>query len=130
LIVSPLPSGIRAFIERSVRSLDHLQLLEAVANAPAIWWDADAAARHLGIRPGAARKVLDDLARSNLLDIRVTDDVRYQYRPTTAELESIVNECLAEYRRDPVRVVRAVASARRDIERFAEAFRIRRDADR
>ena len=113
-----------------MRSLDHLQLLEALASAPDTWWDADSAARHLTIRPGAARKALDDLARSNLLDIRITDDVRYRSQPTAPELEETVKACLAAYRADPVRVVRAVTDARRDITRFADAFRIRRDADR
>jgi hypothetical protein len=130
LNLSPLPPAVVAFITRSLRSLEHLQLLEAVVGAADTWWDADSVARHLSIRPGAARTVLDDLARSNLLDIRITDDVRYRYRPTAPELDDIVKACLAAYRADPLRVVRAVTAARRDITRFADAFRIRRDADR
>lgn len=38
----------------------------------------------LGITLGNARRMLERLAVANLLDIRVTDDVRYQFRPGTA----------------------------------------------
>jgi hypothetical protein len=42
--------------------------------------------RELGIPKHVGRTVLERFARSNLLEIRFTDDVRYQFRPGTPEL--------------------------------------------
>jgi hypothetical protein len=50
-----------------------------------------------------ARGLLDRLAGLNLLDIRFTDDVRYRFRPGTAELAHKVSRLIASYRRSRVR---------------------------
>ena len=94
------------------------------------WWDAAAIAKELGIGNTAARHSLDHLARGNLLDIRITGDVRYQFNPGTAELESAALACAAAYRTNPVAVVQMVAgSSRRSLRDFADAFRIRGNDD-
>jgi hypothetical protein len=83
-------------------------------------------ARHLGISTSAARRTLDHLARGNLLDIRITGDVRYQFKPGTAALEAAALACAAKYRADPISIIQLVTdSTRRNVRDFADAFRIR-----
>ena len=57
---------------------------------------------------GAARTALDRLTRSNLLDIRITGDVRYRFRPVTSELESQALALVDAYRRNPMQATEAI----------------------
>lgn len=127
-----LPPAVLTFVADHIRSLDELGLLMALIQSSDRWWDARMAARELGLTERAATGVLDSLATRNLLDIRITDDVRYQFRPGTPELEEAARAFAAAYRLNPLAVVQAVTKrdkAPRSVRDFADAFRIRRDDD-
>lgn len=120
-----------AFVADHIRSLEELQLLLAVVQSPDRWWDVTMAARELGMTATAARRGLDALAARNLLDIRITGDVRYQFRPGTDALRDAAVATEETYRMNPLAVVRLVARTdRRGLRDFADAFRIRPDDDR
>jgi DNA-binding MarR family transcriptional regulator len=122
--------AIVAFITDHVRSLDELQLLMAIIQSDERWWDSSAAAREFGMTIATARAALDRFAAGNLLDIRITDDVRYQFRPGTDELRDVARNAFDAYRRHPIAVARLVPrEPSRRIADFADAFRIRRDDD-
>jgi hypothetical protein len=126
--ISPL---VLTFLADHVSSLVQFQLLMLVAQTGERWWDATAAARELGVTPGAARAALDHLAKHNLLDIRITGDVRYQFRPGTDELRAAVLACAEQFRRAPLQMVAVVTGqGPKSIRDFADAFRIRRHDDR
>jgi hypothetical protein len=110
--------------------MDDLALLTALIDAPSRWWDAALAARELGLTPRFARAALDRFASGNLLDIRVTDDVRYQLRPGTPELSADVAAFAEAYRLHPAAVIKAVGAAPSHIRDFADAFRFTRHGDR
>ena len=102
-----------------------------MVDAPDRWWDAELVRRELGMPLHTARAALDRFASGNLLDIRVTGDVRYQLRPGTGELGAAISDFAEAYRAHPASVVRAVVSGSRNIRDFADAFRIRKsDGDR
>lgn len=123
-----LSPEVSEFVAGYLRSLEDLQVLMTCIGARDRWWDAQALGRELGIGVTAARQSLDHLARGNLLDIRITGDVRYQFNPGTPELESVAMACAAAYRANPVAIVQLVAGPRRrSVRDFADAFRIRRD---
>ena len=123
--------AVVAFIIDHVRSLDDLQLLMAIIESDERWWDALAAAREFGMPETAARAALDRFASGNLLDIRLTDDVRYQFCPGTAGLRETARAAADAYRRHPIAVARLVPrESTRRIADFADAFRIRRNDDR
>ena len=126
-----LPPVVLTFVSDHVRSLEELQLLMTCMHAGDRWWDASSVARELGISVPEARRALDHLASRNLFDIRITGDVRYQFRPGTPELTEAAQACADAYRINPVAVIRLVSGpARRSIRDFADAFRIRKDDDR
>ena len=114
--------------ESYIGSVDELVVLLAMVESSR-WWDPGMLGRELGILPAAARRILDRFAARGLLDIRVTDDVRYQYRPTSPEVSRAVMELAEAYRRHPAAVMRSVVgkSTNRSARDFADAFRIRRD---
>jgi hypothetical protein len=120
------PADVTEFVAQYVRSLDTLQVLICCVEHQERWWDAATMAREVGISQDAARRGLDQLARGNLLDIRLSDDIRYQYAPGTDALRAVGDACLAIYHRQPlqlIQLVRRVAENRaRD---FSDAFRFR-----
>ncbi len=125
------PADLIMKVVDSLASLQDLQMLLTLMDDPQRWWDARTIAQETG-NPSAATGVgLDRLAARNLLDIRVTDAVRFRYRPGTPELEQAGAAFADAYRTNPLAVARLVASRRpRSLAGFADAFRIRRDDDR
>ena len=123
-----LPPVVWEFMASHIRTLDELQLLITALHADERWWDARSAAREFGISTREAQRALDRLASQNLFDIRITDDVRYRFRPGTDELHAAALDVAEAYRATPIAVINLVAGApRRSIRDFADAFRIRKD---
>ena len=120
-----------SFVTAHLRNVDDLHLLVAMAGAQDRWFDAEAVARELAITPRNARASLERLARQNLLEIRVTGEVRYQFHPGTPELLMAANACVEGYRRNPMALWRLASEHldRRSVRDFADAFRMRRDDD-
>ena len=113
-----------------VRTLEELQLLMAIIQSDDRWWDAAGAAEEFGMTVVAARASLDYFAARNLLDIRITDDVRYQFRPGTPALRDAAKAAADAYRKRPIGVAQLVTGpSGRNVTDFADAFRIRRDDD-
>jgi hypothetical protein len=128
--VDALAPDVVAFLISYVRSLEELHVLMVCADARERWWDAVSIAREATISVTAARHALDHLVRRNLLDIRVTGDVRYHFSPGTEDLRKAALACAEAYRSRPRAVVQLVSDARRSgVRDFANAFRIRRDDD-
>lgn len=126
-----LSPEVLEFVANHVRSLEELQLLIAVIHAPDRWWDAQTAARELVMPMTTARRALDHLAARNLLDIRITAELRYQFRPGTEALRSAARAFVTAYDAEPEALVALVAKKTppRHARDFADAFRIRRDDD-
>ena len=123
----PLGAAAMAFVREHIASLDELELLMRLIESPERWWDATSVARALGVPEHRARAMLDGFAARNLLDIRITEDLRYQFRPGTAELNDAATAVAIAYHRNPTPVIQVVArSAPRSVRDFADAFRIRR----
>jgi hypothetical protein len=91
---------------KEARELDVLLRLSELSGR---WWDAAALARDLGVTVDDAAEVLHRFAAMNLLDIRVTEQVRYRFAPGRRDLETGARALLDAYRRDP-EAVRAVIS--------------------
>lgn len=126
-----LPPAVTAFLASHIDSLEHLELLLLVMHAPERWWDAPAVSTELDLHPDAARQALDHLASRNLLAIRVTGDVRYQYQPGRQDLATAARQVADAYRSRRLAVLKLVTRPeRRSLRDFADAFRIRRDDDR
>src|SRR5262245_16849569 len=122
---------VTAFITAHVRSVEALQVLMLLLQTPDRWWDAAAVWRETGLTASVAGRMLHQLAASNLLDIKVTGDVRYRFAPGTPDLHAAAMACSELYYRTPWRLLSALPGvSRRSVADFADAFRIRRDDDR
>jgi hypothetical protein len=85
-----LTDVVASFLRDHMRSRVDLHLLVAVSSSEQRWWDDAAVASELFMDRAQARGVLEHLAAHNLLDIRLTEDVRYQFRPAFAQFDNDV----------------------------------------
>lgn len=123
----PVPPAVLRFVSENLRTLEELQLMLAIVQSNERWWDARAVSAELGMDVITAGQALDHLASLNLLDIRITGDVRYQYKPGTDDMARLARECLAAYRTNPIALFTAVPRpSRQGLRDFADAFRFRR----
>ena len=90
---SAMTAGVTRSISEYVDTLEKVELLALLIESSEKWWDAGSAAEMLGTTTGAARQILERCAAQNLLEIRVTDDVRHRLRPGNSHLEAAVREC-------------------------------------
>ena len=83
-------------------------------------------AQHVGMSTTTTGNYLDRLVSLNLLDIRITDEVRYTFSPGTPELADISARFEDAYRQRPMLVIRYVTEhATSKATDFADAFRFR-----
>ena len=96
------------------------------------WWDAAAVAQRASLNASAAMRALDHFVRANLLDIRISDAVRYRFHPGTEDLTMLATAFAAAYHENPVAVVKLVARSgvSDSVRDFADAFRLKRDDTR
>src|SRR5205085_8586172 len=101
-----LDQAVRYFLEQHIATEVDLQVLLALMEGGRRWWDADALASIMGVPSAVARRSLESLTAKNLLDIRVSDAIRYQLQPGSSSLESGINRFAAAYRRSPSAILR------------------------
>ena len=123
--------SVKELIATSIRSVDELHALVTCARERERWWKAADLWHETGMSTAVAERVLENLARRNLLDVRIGGALRYQFSPSSAVLEETVVALLAAYHQSPVAVTQLVAdSMQRHLRDFSDAFRIRRDDTR
>jgi hypothetical protein len=127
--MSPLPPEVIKFASSHIRSTESLATFVLCVDHHDRWWDATSVARRVLISEGAATRALDDLARANLLDIRISDAVRYRFHPGTEDLATRAAAFASTYHERPMEIVKLVArfGVPDSVRDFADAFRIKRD---
>jgi hypothetical protein len=119
--VHELPAHVHAFLSQFASSLDELAILLALIESRTEWWDAGSMGSRVGLPALSTRRVLDAFASRNLLDIRISDNVRYRLRPGTADLARDVDAVVGACRHSPGAVQRWAS---------AQAARLRSGAGR
>jgi DNA-binding IclR family transcriptional regulator len=104
---APTPS-IQRFADTYLSSVDDLHVLIACVENADRWWSATAMADILRIPLATARASLDHLTRRNLLDIHISGDVRYRFRPGTHDLERQAHSFVEAYRRNPLQIAQSM----------------------
>jgi hypothetical protein len=118
------------FLAHRIASVDQLEILVLLIEASTRWFDATTTSHQLGMSPERARSALDALAAHSLLDIRISDDIRYQFSPGRPDLERSALAAAGAYRRRPELVIQEVTrGASQGLRDSADAFRFRRRGD-
>ena len=130
--MAPLPTALVQFARSYMRSVEDLRVFMLCVDQRDRWWDATGVARVLSLTESRARRILEQLARANLLDIRISDAVRYRFEPGIQDLNQQAIAFAAAYHSSPADVVKLIArsTVSDSVRDFADAFRITRDDDR
>lgn len=118
--------ALRRFIRSAFGSLWSLELLLAVRERPEHWWSREELILSLRASDEVLARSTSELVRTGL--VAVDGEGRARYAPASPDLEITVQEVAAFYALRP-RVVRQwiFGSEPDPIERFADAFRFRKD---
>jgi hypothetical protein len=125
-VLSPV---VRRFLERRIDDVEQLEIVLLLQQHAERWWAAADVAPALRLVERRAAKQLEILGGRHLLDVRLSDDVRYRFSPATPELEAAVKQVADSYREHRAETVAFVSRGRRSLRDFSDAFRIKRDDD-
>ena len=126
-----LPAEVRALLRGPVATMGHVEALLFLRGVALDSRPVEAVAVEAQIAtPAAARRCLEELAAGGLVAAAEKD--AYRYAPVDAATRASVDALARMYNEKPVTLVRAIYSrpaAPAPVQAFADAFRLRRDAD-
>jgi hypothetical protein len=126
-----VPAPVRSFLAGHVRSIAELETLVLLLHNARQWWTAESLADELGLSVREAGAALEGLARRNLLDVRLAEEVCFQYKPASDEQDAAVRELDRTYAAHRAAVAALVAAPPLDdVRAFADAFRILKKEDK
>jgi predicted ArsR family transcriptional regulator len=114
------------FLLERIETVPHLEALLLLWNSRPKIWSADAVADALYVSQDAARQILEDLLRQNLIAMSGSpSDCFYESEAARDRLVGLVD---LAYRRELIRITRLIHSKpSAAIREFARAFRLRKE---
>lgn len=120
-----LSDRLRAFIHMSVKSIWGLELLLFLRAHDDRSWSVAALTRELRASEPVVRGALGLFRAAGL--IREDDKGYVQFGPVSSELDGLVREIANIYATHPVEVSEEIYAVDRNIQHFADAFRLKKD---
>lgn len=120
-----LPSPIRNFLSRYVRSIEQLEILLLFGREPSVEWSATQVYEAILSTPSSVERWLTELTGHGLLEKISDPSVTYRCS-ADAELRAQIAMLAEIYRISPVRVIEAIY--KRDTnaaQSFADAFKLK-----
>ena len=125
---NPLPADVRDLIAHALLTMEHVEVLLALAADGTRGWTAAEVAAAVRGNPASVAGRLEDLVASGLAT-REGDagDGVYRYAPKSAALRAATIGLAEMYRTKPVSLVKAIyARPPAAVQYFADAFRVRK----
>jgi len=119
-----IPDDVQRFILEHIDSIAQLEALLLLHKYAELDWTIEAVANRLYVSQAVAGDVLALLAAGGLC---VCGDRFFRYGPSSEELGEMIDKLCAAYAQYLVPVTNLVHSKPARIQRFADAFRFRRD---
>lgn len=125
-MASPMLSdGLKGFIHASIKSIWALELLLFLRSQGARSWTVVALARELRASEPVVRGSLGLFRAAGLID---EDEAgRVQFAPASPEIDNLVREIANVYATRPVEVSEEIYAPDRNIQHFADAFRLKKE---
>ncbi|MGH9551436.1 MAG: hypothetical protein ACRD3W_18770 [Terriglobales bacterium] len=125
---SQLEAEVRQFLLDQIDSVPHLETLLLLWNSRPKLWQADELAGRLYVDREVALRLLQDLARQQLIDSDTDSPERYCYRDDPADRSRLIRMVDETYRREVVRVSTLIHSKPSSpVRDFARAFRFTKE---
>jgi hypothetical protein len=123
-----IPEDVRRFLGEHINSVEQLEVLLLLRNAPDRDWNAAAVSAALSSQPSAIRMRLDDLRTHGLLALKEGSADCFRYGPATAEQDRLVARLDELYHSRRVSIITLIYSKpHSQVQAFADAFRLRKD---
>ncbi len=122
-----IPADVEKFLLKHIDSVAEWEGLLLLRAHPATEWDAQTVARNLYVTEQEAAQLLTNLAAKGFLAV-AGETVRYRYQVAQPKLETEVARAADLYKRRLIPITNLIHSkAKKRIQAFADAFRIRKD---
>jgi hypothetical protein len=126
--MDPIPEEVRRFADRHVESIDQLEILRVLAEAPDKEWDAAGLAAAIQADPKAVSGHVAALQSRGLVWAEKRADWVARHGPHTPDLAAQLGRLLDLYRERPVSMIKLIyAQAASPLRAFAQAFQIRKE---
>lgn len=123
-----IPPEIDEFLAAHIDTVEQLEVLLLLRQAPDRTWTAEDVAKVLYSQPASVARRLASLAKHQLLDETPGSAPTYRYAPTPASRDAVVRSLAEVYRERRVAVIAAIASRPMDnVRAFSEAFLFRKE---
>jgi hypothetical protein len=116
--------NLNQFIQTHLVTVDHLRVLLHLKGTPRTEWDVLDVAAKLYLPPRSAAAVLAQLTDDGLA-VSSGDPSRYRYQPRTPELAELADKLAEMDRTQPVTLINQIYARPKDIQAFADAFKLR-----
>lgn len=124
-----LPLDVRRFILIAVPSIPYLEALLLLRTDAGAAWDAKCVAQRLFVGEQKAEELLQALVAGGVAQASSTAPALYHYRPGSPDMAALLDKLAAHYASNLVEVTRLIHSrADKQAQKFADAFRLRRDS--
>ena len=121
-----LPSALRQFLARYIRSVEQLDILLLLAERPDAVWTVQGAYEVILSTPVSVERWLNELSAQGLLICEPSQAPAYRFATASKEAEQVA--ALAQfYKTAPVRIIEAVYQPQINVaQTFADAFKIKK----
>ena len=114
------------FIKTQIETVDDLRALLLFHTHPDVEWDANGIAGKLYIPPAMAREIATRLVSRRCV-IALGNPPRFRFQPQSPELAELISELADLDRSRPVSLINLIYARTKDIQAFADAFKIKKD---
>jgi hypothetical protein len=124
-----LPDDVRRFVLTALPTVPHLEAVLLFRGAPQERRTARDTARLLYIAERSAAELLEQLCEAGILALEAGEPRSFRYHPRDDALQSVINRLAAVYASNLIGVTNLIHdSTQKNAQRFAAAFRLRRDS--
>jgi predicted transcriptional regulator len=121
---SGLPADVEQFISEYVRSVEHLEVLLAMAALPDAKWSVAELFGKVRSSESSVRERLEELNAQGLVD---KHGELYQFSPKETRLREIIEQLAKAHKERSIRVIQTIYSERgRAVRELSAAFRFRK----
>jgi predicted ArsR family transcriptional regulator len=131
-LAEPTPIGlvVEQFIYEKIDSVPHLEALLLLWNSRPQPWQVSNLAKRLYVDPAAARGLLQDLARRELIEAVGDPPDSFSYTTGSVERDQLIAAVDATYRREVVRISTLIhTKPSASVQAFARAFRLTKERE-
>lgn len=127
--MSDMPIEVTKFVHENINTIDDLRVLLLLCRSPDKEWDAVAISSMLYLKPDIATACLANLQAKGLLAKVEGKERLHKYAPRESKMADLVRQVVELDQSQPVTLINLVYSKPKDVQAFADAFKLTKDKE-